>query len=127
MSLKKQPVTAQDKIRCERLKELFFELKEREKELTQKSFAGDCKITPSAFSRILSGDLAISHESALLFARRLGCHPGEFHDDFVDFTAHQSFELVKSFHQFEALAESDRETVRRVIDSLTAQNRKDDK
>ena len=123
---KKLPSTKADQIASERLKNKFLELKEKEPDVTQASFARDCGMKPPAVSRMMSGDIAISKDAAMVFARRLFCHPSEFHPDFVDFTAAESYWHAELYHHFESLSDEEQRSVAHIIDSLYRKNQRAD-
>ena len=120
---RKKPTTEVDKRRSLRFERKFNERRVEEPELNQKILAKDCGMSESTVSRMMSGDLAISAGAALILARRLFCHAGEFHEDFIDFTAAESWQNAKAFHQFEQLSDDDQETARRFLASLSNKNK----
>lgn len=122
---RKKPTTELDKQRSQKLLRKYNERRVEEPELTQKIVAEDCGMSESTVSRMLSGDLAISAGAALQLARRLFCHPGEFHEDFIDFTAAESSQNAKALYQMEKLSEEDQALVRNFVSSLSEKNRDD--
>lgn len=116
---RKMSISEVDKRRCERLLKKFNERRVVEPSLTQKVLAADCELHGSSVSRMLKGTLAISPQAALKFARRLFCHPGEFHDEFIDFTAAKSYQNVQAMEMFERLSEEDQKNVTNLLKSLS--------
>lgn len=107
---KKLSTTTIDKTVSARLKALYDEAKEAEG-FTGIEFAKDIGISKSALSQALKGDMAISEGLALRLARRLRCHPVEFHPSFIGYDEDHSFRLNELFVKLQSLPKEERDLI----------------